>query len=359
MKRVMTGTIVALMALAIFQFVRIARMPSIEDDLRNEVSTLSIQNEDLLRSLKATGLRTTRQTSHHPSVIRAKEATQHTLEYADSMNTWFDQAIMGNNPELLSHRLMTTNLIVTAYLEPEEDISFKPLAEQVQQSLRITDLTLRTLALENDRYSALGLLSYYLDWLSAQAESATLKFDRSFPQRPDTWKKGLITFTTPDKMELNEKYRVVVKISKELKSDLLEQLTPGEKAMVDSLLVGDIMVVRLQGDEFDIKAYDEEEQGVLDDGYTLWEFDVIPTRTGKHQLFVKAGIVYYVKDLGPTRKFFPVYEKEIEIEVSLGRWIASFVTERWEFLLSTIVIPVLTVGYTRWRRRKTQPGSNE
>jgi hypothetical protein len=62
--------------------------------------------------------------------------------------------------------------------------------------------------------------------------------------------------------------------------------------------------------------------------------------------------MYNVPGLGPIKKFFPVYEKEIQINVNTWKRLAYFATERWEFLISTFLIPALTWAWSRFRRKK-------
>jgi hypothetical protein len=121
--------------------------------------------------------------------------------------------------------------------------------------------------------------------------------------------------------------------------------------VIDSVSVSDIMTVKVLGVDFEIVPLDEEEQGVTDDGYTQWEFDVTPQKSGSLDLFVKAGIIYSLPQLGVARKSFPVYERKIDVHVDPLERLAYFVTDRWEFIISTFLIPALSWGYSRIRRR--------
>jgi hypothetical protein len=358
MKKVTTLLIVVLMVLACFLFYKLAKHPKLTVALQNEISNVVMQNDFEVEFIKMNILQINESSSFHPAVLRAKAASTKANLFLDSVNIWFNEAINGRLDALDRHLQSSDNLFDTTILDQEEQLSFKSVKAELIEAQKITNSTLLNLAIENARYSTLIVLERYVELLGYHTDAAVVKFDTNFPQRPDTWKKGIISFNPPDVMELNNRYRLSVKISKELKADLLEKLPTTEKTMVDSLWVGDIMIVRLQGDDFTIKAYDDEEQGVLDAGYTQWEFDVTPNSTGKHYLYVKAGIVYHLKDLGATRKYFPVYEKEIEIEISMVRFITTFATERWEFLISSIVIPLLTLGYSRWRKRSSTSDTN-
>ena len=176
---------------------------------------------------------------------------------------------------------------------------------------------------------------------------------RPKPSISSQWTSGTISFNTPNTMKLGEKVRVRVQVGKKAQQQLLESAMSSDSVSVDSLMVGDIMIVKLIGEAFDITAHDGEEQGVTDEGYTQWEFDVAAKKDGVHELYVKAGIVYNVPSLGNTRKFFPSYERKITVEVSPLDQVSGFIFNRWEFLVSTFLIPGCIWTYSRWRKRRS------
>jgi hypothetical protein len=184
----------------------------------------------------------------------------------------------------------------------------------------------------------------------------------SIRPKPSTslqWTSRALAFNTPDRMELGEKVRVRVKVSKRAQQQLLESETSGDSLSRDSLIAGDVMIVKLIGDAFNITAHDDEEQGVTDDGYTQWEFDVSAREDGVHKLYVKAGIVGDVPLLGTTtRKFFPSYERKITVEVSVLHQFSGYISKRWEFLVITFLISGCLWSYLRWRKRRSFTGIN-
>jgi hypothetical protein len=161
--------------------------------------------------------------------------------------------------------------------------------------------------------------------------------------------KGTLKFTPPKEMVLYEKKRIQVQISKRQQQEFMAK-AKAEGNIIDSVTVSDIMTVKLMGEDFEIIPLDDEEQGVTEQGYTQWEFDITPKESGTLDLYVKAGIVYAVPGLGLTKKSFPVYERRIEVHASPVKRFASFMTERWEFLITTFLIPALSWGYSRIRR---------
>lgn len=346
------GAIGVLTILAIGLVFVIRKLPDVSGSVRNEISLLSAQNRNDYQQLKDEIYRLI----DGPAIQqknRVLEAGDKAQLLLDSLSSQFDRAIAtGNTVELQSWLGWANTSIDTSLLSKETPLSFGKAQALLTQAQEQASHPLRTLALEHVRFEIHSVLAEYIMVLNQWTAAANLHFDRGFPQRPESWKKGKISIRVPTVMELEDTYRIEIRISKELEAEILQQLTPSEKIVIDSLWVGDIMVMRLQGEHFSIVNFDEEEQGVLSSGYTQWEYDVKPLKTGRHKLLVKVGIVYHVPNLGPTRKYFPVHEVEIDIEVSPVKRLASFATDRWEFLVSTILIPLLTLLYGRIRKQR-------
>lgn len=352
-----------LVTLAI-QYYNLSAWPDLEELVWNEITSTSQINQDTEIKIRhdiqavmqyTTGAYTpdlSRLLPDPPRIKKAKALAGKSLRLTDSLTTWFDRLRAAPN-QLERDHLLTRMQTVLA------DTLFDPILNkrinQVLMSLNkpstISDYALAVLHLENQRAHAYDVMEAYLDSLQAAHGTAGITLGGAPSGSIAAAKMGLIAFHPPTTMELEQRYRIQVKISKDLQADLVKQLSI-TNGIQDSILVGEIMIVRLQGDNFKITPLDEEEQGVLDVGYTQWEFDVMPLSSGNQKLFVRAGIVYHVPNLGPTKKFFPVYEKEINIEISYGKRITAFMTQRWEFIVSSFVIPGMMWAYTQVRKRR-------
>jgi hypothetical protein len=90
----------------------------------------------------------------------------------------------------------------------------------------------------------------------------------------DLVKPGRLLFNPPDRMQLDQRVRVEVRLTRtlELDAELLEHLRgPGEPQM-EEIPTAPLMAVTLKGEAFQITAYSDDEQGVTPDGITTWEF---------------------------------------------------------------------------------------
>jgi hypothetical protein len=81
-----------------------------------------------------------------------------------------------------------------------------------------------------------------------------------------------------------------------------------------------------------------------------WEWLVTASKAGKYRLLVEAMVE--VGD-GPTKdvhRFFS-YSQELTVEVPPGAWLA----DHWQWILGTLVIPLLVAAWKWWRKRRTPP----
>jgi hypothetical protein len=347
--------------LCITLIVLLKRTPVFNGDVvMNETALMATVNHENLLSIKRYANKQVNETiSQNERVLEAKKAITQILILTDSIQSHFvklneDIAIIdasNSRVQKIGGILNEIKAVVTANIDTT-DTAGNGFWRVPKFSLSSTDTDLRRLEATGIEWEVYGLVKFFFNHLLAIVEVKTYKFDIWPPSPKEPFSIGLITNNAPSGMQLNKKERIQIRISRELKEDILESMSKKERVDVDTLMTGDIMTLKLIGEDFSITSYDEEEQGVTAEGFTQWEFDVIPKKTGKHQLLIKVGIVYFVPNLGSTKKFFPVLEKEIEVEVNAVEWIASFASERWEFLISTFVVPALVWSISRWKYRR-------
>jgi|GEM_PF-6434111 hypothetical protein len=359
MTRLLHIVVILLCASACAWFAQLNSLPEVDNLIDTQVSISSSINSATFEGLKNSAHVAIRQGkyNHEPIVIKAIHELEEASSFIDTLALSFDKVESGEDRvETLLRELFSLKKLNTVALR-DTAVFFRAVSRigpRITALNTISNRGLRRIAIENIRYDSYDLMRAYLDSLWRITESVQYKVDQGVPTREPGWKKGSIAFNPPSVMELGERERVQIRISKNLRRDILTKMPAAETALIDSLIVSDVMIVRLSGDDFDFTSYDEEEQGVTEEGYTQWEFDITPRSTGTHTLFVKVGIVYSVPGIGPTKKFFPVYEKQVQIHVDNIKRLAAFATERWEFLISTFLIPALTWVWSRVRRRKAQ-----
>jgi parallel beta-helix repeat protein len=160
---------------------------------------------------------------------------------------------------------------------------------------------------------------------------------------------GQILFNPPKKMRVGVRERVEVRISKNITEELSTRLKGRGEPQIENISVNTFMKVRLTGDNFDIKPLSEEEQVVSDEGFTQWEYDVIPNKYGNQIL--QLIVTVRIKIPGGEEKItYPVFERDINVEVN----IIYFITHLdWRWIIGTIIgSGIIGLILNEWRRRQ-------
>lgn len=170
--------------------------------------------------------------------------------------------------------------------------------------------------------------------------------------------KGLIAYNVPDGMTLGKNYSVKIRITRQ--SDGKQELVDGNgqpiakvdensTITIESIRVESVMSADLISPDgaFLITTGSTKEQNIETHGFTEWEWNIRPTKSGDHflKLLVKVRIT---SDQGGFYKDIVVFERSIKTEANLkysvGQWLGSY----WQWLCTTFLIPL----FLWWRKRK-------
>jgi Effector-associated domain 11 len=153
------------------------------------------------------------------------------------------------------------------------------------------------------------------------------------PQTPgQAPKKGVLLHNVPQKMTLQKETRCLVRIAY---SELLARQDIPDSVIVEvtDVRLAEVMAVELVDPSgvpsFAIRTINDEEQLVISDDYTQWNFYVKPLREGQHPLMIKVSVVEIVKGIERRRDI--VLEKEVLI-------VSENVTEQAGKLVSEAIV---------------------
>ncbi|MGH8899102.1 MAG: hypothetical protein ACRDZ4_19275 [Egibacteraceae bacterium] len=155
---------------------------------------------------------------------------------------------------------------------------------------------------------------------------------------------GVILYNPPERMRVDDPVRVEVRISRAFSEGIRQGLRGRGEPRVEGLLVGTFMRAQLQGSAFDITPIGSDVQPVLATGFTEWRWDVRPTVSGIHPLYLVVTVVHD----GTTLEEPPPFERRIDVAVNPSYWLKS----NWEKLLGALAGVVgLAEAYRRLRHK--------
>jgi hypothetical protein len=182
--------------------------------------------------------------------------------------------------------------------------------------------------------------------------------DRTSIQSTGSGNTGWIAYSIPEEMKVQKNYSVKVRISKKYNQSKAELILGNEDAinnpdypsiaMIEDVKVSGEMSAELRGDadEFKIVSLSTPTQNIDDESYTEWEWVVKPLKSGQSPL----KLVVKVKDFN---KDIVVFNRNIKIKSNVPVAVESFFDKYWQWIMTTIIIPIFLYFWNR-KRRKTK-----
>lgn len=169
----------------------------------------------------------------------------------------------------------------------------------------------------------------------------------------DALPMGQILFQHPAEMEVKKAETLRVRISQSVLEDLAHDLKAGGVKERDQIPVSASMRVSLFGDPyFVVKPLSEEEQIITKKGFSEWAFTVIPQKRGRWPLHLQVSAVIHAPWGGDKFRTYPVKDEVIQVKVTFWGAVGDFVADNWQWLWTTVLVPVGLWGLTKFRRRR-------
>jgi len=166
---------------------------------------------------------------------------------------------------------------------------------------------------------------------------------------------GQVVFTAPEKMRVSETYEVGLRIAaKNQNAGILEGLPEGVTSTIAQEHITPIMEARLSGGAgVDVQPLGKDEQSVAGGGFAEWRWNVTPKRSGSQRLTVTiiAHLTYpNGRDIPKTLR---TLTQKIEVSANVGDSIKTFFASYWQWLTTTLIIPIGLFLYRRRANRDT------
>jgi hypothetical protein len=165
-------------------------------------------------------------------------------------------------------------------------------------------------------------------------------------------KQGRLLFNPPSEMKVGTPERVEVRIARDAAEDLGLGLKGRGAPQTENIRAGPFMTVKLTGKEFDITPLSEDDQLVAKDQFTEWSYLVKPLESGMHNLNLSVGVRIKLPGGGEETRFYPVLERAIRVRVDPASSIRQFLEANWQYLATTLVLPLIAWWWKHQRKRK-------
>jgi hypothetical protein len=166
---------------------------------------------------------------------------------------------------------------------------------------------------------------------------------------------GQLLFNPPNKMRVGDVVRVEVRIAPDATTKISESLHGSGDETIYAIKVSPFMTVKLDGGgAFEIKGYASEDQFIIANDFTQWPFDVKALKSGKHTLQLSVGIRLKFEHEVEERRYYPLFEKEIQVEANPLEVSRNFWSRNWQWIGTAILIPLIAAFIRVWWKRREE-----
>ena len=175
--------------------------------------------------------------------------------------------------------------------------------------------------------------------------------------------KGLIAYSVPKEMTVGGKYVIKVRVSKEKDATkiivgdrgIVIADTNTSNVFVEEIRVEPVMSAELMSDKsFEVDTLSTTLQNIDEHGYTEWAWAVRPIKSGENylRLVVKVRIT---TDQGVFYKDITVFDKNIKVKANIVFSVKRWISEYWQWLITSIISPLIVWWYKRRKEEKDKP----
>jgi hypothetical protein len=175
--------------------------------------------------------------------------------------------------------------------------------------------------------------------------------------------KSKMASNIPDTMEVGKMVTATVKITQSMNDSILFKDEKKDQFKLDSFAISSRVRVTLNdaagGDNFKVQPLNTEEQIVDSVGSRQWKWTILPLKKGeKNALVLRVSTI--VKDrFGTAPVDVPVFEKTIFVKTTAMRTIWKFITDNWQWLIVTILLPLWAWFRSRFLKGSSKPVEHE
>jgi hypothetical protein len=185
-----------------------------------------------------------------------------------------------------------------------------------------------------------------------------IDWDATLKAQLDSLPTGKRVFNPPQAMRQGTNTQGEFRVSRGDLSGLVAGLQGPGAPEVKDIKVAPLMAVSLKSEEdggeplFRIKPIrDSDEQLVIGDQATEWSWDVFPTRTGSHKIYLSVSVVLFPPDGGP-RKQIKVEERTVTVSISPTYSVTQYSGRIFVFFTGGLGLLMLQKGWQflkQWR----------
>jgi hypothetical protein len=156
---------------------------------------------------------------------------------------------------------------------------------------------------------------------------------------------GKLVYKIPDTMIVKKIYNIRIRIIRDTSNKIIyNDLNETKEYVIKTTRLMEVKIVDPSPESdknFEIVKSNKDIQLVESSEHTEWVYDVTPLKSGN----LKLNIVISIIDNGYNKEI--VYFDTVYVKANPKRSIVDFIKENWQWLISTIIIPLIIWWYNK------------
>lgn len=142
---------------------------------------------------------------------------------------------------------------------------------------------------------------------------------------------------------------VLVDLTQSLE-DLKKSAGNSEIVSAAQIRVSKVMIARVVAPNFTVVPITPEEQPISQSETTRWDWQLIPTKTGRHEIHITINAEVTVDGATKVRNI-ETFRETVEIEITTWQVVKGWISKYWQWSFSTLLLPL---GIWLWKRRESK-----
>jgi hypothetical protein len=169
---------------------------------------------------------------------------------------------------------------------------------------------------------------------------------------------GNIAFNSPEEMNVGETETIKLILSgnqsiQKIKAILKKDLGVKYQILGGNVKISELMKADLNASESDFKIeyLSEKEQAISTTESTEWIWKVTPKKAGKKDIHLRLSAIIKISD-STSQRNVKTFDKYINVKVTTTKMVSMFISDNWQWLWTTILIPLAPFIWNGYQNRK-------
>lgn len=165
--------------------------------------------------------------------------------------------------------------------------------------------------------------------------------------------KAKLAFAVPDESNINDKLQAQLLITPDLEDEVVKQLKiKSNNPTTATIKISREAIAKITATDFEVTNVTPEQQILADIEPTEWLWDLRPKTPGEHD--IKLTVTAIVKAAGDeSLHHLKTFEKTVKVKITLWQVISGWVNKYWQWVISTLIIPLVIWLYKERVKKKT------